>query len=317
MKLHFSLETALLLWFNQVREKKIPLTGNILREKAKKFAHDLGIEGFSASDGWLGKFRKRNGISWRKICGEADNVIQETVDIYRQEVLDELLDSYAAEDIFNLDEFGLFYKALPDSTMSFKNDRCCDGKFAKNRLSVLAGSNLSGCEKLPLLVIGQSAKPRCFKNVTSLPTKYRNNSKSWMTSVLFEEELVEWDAKLRAAGRLVLCIVDNCSAHPKNLKSKLTNINLQFLPPNCTSVLQPMNMGIIKNLKHFYRSKLVNRVLMAIDDGVEAESITVLDAMQIISSSWSSVKEETIRNCFMKAGWIQVVVVVVCLLTIG
>jgi hypothetical protein len=40
-----------------------------------------------------------------------------------------------------------------------------------------------------------------------------------------------------------LLYVDNCSAHPSidNLKS----INLQFLPPNTTSKLQPMDQGIM------------------------------------------------------------------------
>jgi hypothetical protein len=78
-----------------------------------------------------------------------------------------------------------------------------------------------------------------------------------MTSRLFEEEIVEWDEKMRDDNRFILLIVDNCPSHPKDLKSQLTNIELVYLPPNCTSVIQPMDMGIIKNLKHYYREKLV------------------------------------------------------------
>jgi hypothetical protein len=49
-------------------------------------------------------------------------------------------------------------------------------------------------------------------------------------------------------------IVDNCPAHPhvKGLKS----MKLVFLPPNTTSVTQPMDQGVIRNLKLHYR-KLV------------------------------------------------------------
>jgi hypothetical protein len=39
---------------------------------------------------------------------------------------------------------------------------------------------MSGTEKLPLLVIGKSAKPRCFKNA-KIPIDYKANKKAWMT----------------------------------------------------------------------------------------------------------------------------------------
>ena len=41
-------------------------------------------------------------------------------------------------------------------------------------------------------------------------------------------------------------IVDNCPAHPD---IDLENIELVFLTPNTTSVNQPIDGGIIKNLK--------------------------------------------------------------------
>ena len=47
-------------------------------------------------------------------------------------------------------------------------------------MTVLIGSNASGTEKLPLFVIGKSAKPRCFKNAR-LPVEYAANKKAWMT----------------------------------------------------------------------------------------------------------------------------------------
>lgn len=49
---------------------------------------------------------------------------------------------------------------------------------------MLVGANMSGTEKLPLLVIGKSANPRCFKN-KKLPVAYMSNKKSWMTGKIF------------------------------------------------------------------------------------------------------------------------------------
>ena len=74
-----------------------------------------------------------------------------------------------------------------------------------------------------------------------------------MTSSLFEKELQIWNRELKWQNRKVVLFVDNCTAH---LRINLSNINLQFLPANTTSLIQPCDMGIIKNLKGHYRSRL-------------------------------------------------------------
>ena len=109
-------------------------------------------------------------------------------------------------------------------------------------------------EKLEMLVIVNSKKARCFKNVKQLPCQYIAQKKSWMTGVLFEEWVRKLDSSFRAQSRKVALLIDNCPAHSdiKNLK----NINLIFLPPNTTSVLQSMDQGVIRNLKTHYRKKV-------------------------------------------------------------
>lgn len=76
------------------------------------------------------------------------------------------------------------------------------------------------------------------------------------------QEYTSWirkfDAKMRIANRKVLLFVDNCPAHP--VVDDIKNVKVVFLPKNCTSKLQPMDMGIIRNLKHFYRTRLVRRL---------------------------------------------------------
>ncbi|GFU94683.1 acetoacetyl-CoA synthetase [Trichonephila clavipes] len=46
---------------------------------------------------------------------------------------------------------------------------------------------MDGSENITPLVIGKSAKPRCFKGINSFPTKYGSNKKAWMTTKLFNE----------------------------------------------------------------------------------------------------------------------------------
>ena len=67
----------------------------------------------------------------------------------------------------------------------------------------MAAASAAG-EKLPIFVVGKSAKPRCFKNVKNLPCQYRLQVKSWMNSFLFDEWVKELDQKKKIVKLLLL-----------------------------------------------------------------------------------------------------------------
>ena len=52
-------------------------------------------------------------------------------------------------------------------------------------------------------------------------------------------------------------------SHPKHLE--LSNIEVVFLPENTTSLIQPMDQGIVKKFKGHYRSKLHHRIINSMD----------------------------------------------------
>ena len=58
-------------WCLQRRERGEPISGPLIREKAKIFNTELGGPAtFLASDGWLSKFKKRHGMRALKMKGE-------------------------------------------------------------------------------------------------------------------------------------------------------------------------------------------------------------------------------------------------------
>ena len=59
-------EAALLLWYNQCRQKNIYVGSKIIREKAKTIAAAQRIKGFKGSIGWVDRFKKRHGILFGK-----------------------------------------------------------------------------------------------------------------------------------------------------------------------------------------------------------------------------------------------------------
>ncbi|XP_054087769.1 tigger transposable element-derived protein 4-like [Zeugodacus cucurbitae] len=194
---------------------------------------------------------------------------------------------------------------MPDKTLKFKGENCSGGKLSKDRITVMVAANMSGTEKKKLLIIGKSQKPRCFRSVKSLPVDYANNRKAWMTSELFEKWLRDWDRDLVKKKKTILLLVDNCPAHPN--VTDLKSITLAFLPPNTTSVLQPMDQGIKRSLKTNFRKNLVLKMISCLDanENNSSTKITVLDEILTVNDAWNKMSQSTIRNCFKHAGFIE------------
>jgi hypothetical protein len=105
--------------------------------------------------------------------------------------------------------------------------------------------------------------------------------------------------ELRRKNRKILRLVDNCPAHPHI--QDLSNIKLVFLPPNATSVLQPMDMGIIQSFKGYFRRVLVLQLIDRRERGLH-DSVSLLDSIRWMKDAWNTVTPATVINCFRKSG---------------
>ena len=209
-----------------------------------------------------------------------------------------ILSRYPLKDLFNADEFGLFYQCLPDKTYHFTKEKCIGGKHNKVRLTGMAAGNAFG-ERLPMFVIGKSKTPRCFKGVKHIPCRYRAQKKSWMNSELFEEWVKELDRKFGIEGRKIALVIDNCPAQPE--VSGLKWVELIFLPPNTTSITQPMDQGVIRSLKAKYRSLAVKKQIQNLEKKSELPKFSILTAMKMLRKAWDSIPNKTFTNCFKKS----------------
>ena len=88
---------------------------------------------FSAQ-GWLQRFKDRHNVVCKKVCGEEAAVNQETTENFFGEILPPILQDYSASNIFNSDETALFWRAMPNHTLSFKGGKCTGRKCSKERL---------------------------------------------------------------------------------------------------------------------------------------------------------------------------------------
>ena len=101
------------LWVSKAMGDRIVLTGEILRQKWNTFADMVGIpedDRLKLSNGWLGRFKDRNGLKEMKRHGEAASSAADTVEKERKRVQDLIKEAdYQLRDIYNMDETGLFY----------------------------------------------------------------------------------------------------------------------------------------------------------------------------------------------------------------
>ncbi|CAM4832924.1 unnamed protein product [Rotaria magnacalcarata] len=144
-------------WFVEQRSKNIPISGPLLQERARQIRQQLGgaVAGdFKASNGWLEKFQIRHNIHYRVISGESASVDLTTVEEWKKR-LPLRIDQYDPHDVYNADETGLFFKALPDRSLVMAKEKCKGGKKSKERFTVLLCTNMTGTDKLKPLVIGQ------------------------------------------------------------------------------------------------------------------------------------------------------------------
>ncbi|GFY17242.1 tigger transposable element-derived protein 4 [Trichonephila clavipes] len=132
----------------QCRGQNIPMGGSLLKKKPKALAKELGIE-FLASEGWLTNFKKRNGIVFKKMCGESSSV---DINVKWQNSHLDLIKKHEPRNIFNTVETGLFFKCLPEKTFTFKKEKCHGGKHNKERLTILLAVNMDSSEKKRLLL---------------------------------------------------------------------------------------------------------------------------------------------------------------------
>ena len=118
IKLNFpQIEEALSFWVEKAVDNNITISGELLLQKARNFATLLDVQDFKGSNGWLTGFKKCHNIECYLRHGEAASAPLEDLDDMRKN-LQNILKDYSSNDIFNVDETGLYWKMEPNRTLS-------------------------------------------------------------------------------------------------------------------------------------------------------------------------------------------------------
>ncbi|GLV40948.1 hypothetical protein CBL_08522 [Carabus blaptoides fortunei] len=315
------MEKALSLWIDDCCQKKIPLDGSIIKQKTLKIYKHLKENGessvssdFVASKGWFEKFKKRFAIHSIKVQGESASADHEAARTYAEKIKKNIEEhGYTPNQVFNAEETDLWWKKMPNITFISKQEKCAPGfKASKDRITLLLCSNASGDFITKPFLVQKLLNPRALKGVNknTLPVHWKANSKAWVTGNLFREWFlesfvpeVENYLKEKNLGFKVLLLLDNAPGHQKDLSHP--NIQVEFLPPNTTFLIQPLDQGII----YTFKSNYIRRSLQWILNLTELKSITIMEVwkqfsikhcIEIISLSLKELKTSTLNACWKK-----------------
>ncbi|GFX17814.1 tigger transposable element-derived protein 1 [Trichonephila clavipes] len=260
---------------------------------------------------WLTGFLKRNALHNIKITGESARTDEGAAKVFPEELAKIIEDGdYSADQVFNADETGLSWKKLPNRTYIAKDEKTASGhKASKDRVTLLLCSNASGDRMLKPLLINKSRRPRALKgkDLKQLPVHWMANPKAWMTTAIFAEFfnncfVPEVEAYMKELDFKVLLIVDNAASHPQ---LEHPNVKLVFLPPNTTSLIQPLDQGIIATFKKYY----IKTTYKFIFNKLENESLTVkdvwkqfsiFDCLIHVASASAQIRPRTLNACWKK-----------------
>ncbi|XP_042220995.1 tigger transposable element-derived protein 1-like [Homarus americanus] len=165
---------------------------------------------------------------------------------------------------------------MPKRTFITKSSAKVRGrKEIKERFTVLFTTNATGSCRMKLTVIHRAKKPRAYKrqDMTRLNVNWLTSKKAWMSGKLsvdwFNNFFVPEVRAFCEAQNIcfnILLLLDNAPGHSPLLRSAHPNIRVEFLPPNTTSLIQPMDMEIVSCVKAAYSCKQFRRMRFATED---------------------------------------------------
>ncbi|GES81535.1 tigger transposable element-derived protein 6-like [Rhizophagus clarus] len=224
------LEEALAIWISNALFTNKTIMGEIIIVKAFDFTRLMNIEGFTRS------VEAQSGPNEEELTKE-------------REKLQELINNFDLENVFNCDETGLYWELKPSKTLSI-------GPFSrikksKNRITLLLTFNATGSVKLSALFIHKYQTPRDLIGIdkSKLPIDYFWNKKAWMQTSIWNKYLELLNQRMKKRNKKILLLVDNAPVHSISNPELLINITIHYLPSNTTAHLQPADAGIINSFK--------------------------------------------------------------------
>lgn len=130
-----------------------------------------------------------------------------------------------------------------------------------------------------------------------------------MTQLLFQDALLNCYANEMEKYYLennipfkILLIVDNAPGHLPFIGDFHPNIKVVFLPPDTTSLIQPMDQGVVAAIKAYYLRRTFAQAIAAIEEDTKTtlmqfwKNYSIYDCIKDLAWAWGDVTKECIND---------------------
>ncbi|XP_066958301.1 tigger transposable element-derived protein 1-like [Macrobrachium rosenbergii] len=136
-----------------------------------------------------------------------------------------------------------------------------------------------------------------------LPIIWTPNKKAWVTLVVFEDWFfhhfipnVKLHCRENNISFKILLILGNAPGHPPHLDDFHPDVQIVYLPPNTTSLIQAMDQGIIANFKKCCTCRMYRQALKEINDANVTlhnfwKCYNIYNCVKNIDTAWREVSD--------------------------
>jgi len=137
----------------------ILFTMAVLQQRAREIGQRLGVYGFSASPGFVRRWATRHNLVNISLWGaDGSAVTNEAATQQRMAGVRVDLSAYEPDQIYNMDETGLFFRCLPNRAYVTagrrRRARGTKAMKAKDRVTLVMACMATSTHKVPVAIIG-------------------------------------------------------------------------------------------------------------------------------------------------------------------
>ncbi|OHS93796.1 hypothetical protein TRFO_13773 [Tritrichomonas foetus] len=250
---------------------------------------------FLCSPTFIADFKKRHEISLRKPhLKRRPDISQIKINEFRYKVLS-IMQLNDRSHIINMDEtcwqvvnanfFTWAKKGSQTVTVNIHDN-------VKTSLTAIASIDANG-KKLPLMIVGKGKTEKCLTKLNLPSDVWSHHSESgWATTDIILKYL-ENLRKLFHDGKEIILLLDIYKSHIADecrLFAESLKIQLVYIPPGCTDILQPLDIRIFGILKG--RARRLWRIHQLNNN----EPLKKAGAVNILIQAWNSLSEHAVQS---------------------
>ncbi|XP_017792714.1 PREDICTED: jerky protein homolog-like [Habropoda laboriosa] len=308
LSVHEDINLLLHKWILKRQTKGDIFNDSLLQEKAKELHEKFGSSSsFTASRGWLWRFKKRYNLSRSSIHEEQANTDELSAEKLAKILSEENIDKNS---IYNIQEKTLMWRSLPQTRLLHDEEPMQNERLKKDYVTVAFCANATGTHKLPPLFINKYASPQALKHCShSLPVVYMSQNNGCIDEVIFNnwyinhfKPSVRQYQQEKHCTEQVLLLVDNFKGDLFFRKPQEDSyFKLMILPSDTCLFNEPMDESIIAKCNKLFRQKLLRRVLQYSGRIKEFYAhYDIKDCIDLVSEAWNEITMADIKHSWRK-----------------